>query len=149
MSERKKLTKRQRAVLDDLFTSSSDEKTVLTTHGVPRALYEKWLADERFVSQFDQRIASEYRRSRMILARSAPNAASKLVELSGKGEGETTRKACLDVISFQPPTACKVASSTASIPETPTPATNLSPETASRLLAVLAQANEGAGRSIS
>jgi hypothetical protein len=139
MPKRKKLTKRQRAVLNDLFTDESDEQKVLDKHGVPRALYEKWFADEWFTSQFDQRIASEYRRSRMILARSAPNAAEKLVELAGNGEGETTRKACLDIISFQPSTDGKVLSSSASVPETPAPTTNLSPETASRLLAALAQ----------
>ncbi|MBN1509702.1 MAG: hypothetical protein JW955_22840 [Sedimentisphaerales bacterium] len=138
MSERKKLTKRQCALLDGLFVSDADEKEVLSTCGVPRALYEKWLADERFTSQFDQRIAREYRKSHMILARSAPDAAQKLVELAREGKGETTRKACLDIISFQPPMVSKGASGKEPIPETPTPATSLPPETASRLLAVLA-----------
>ena len=138
MSELKKLTKRQRAVLDDLFTNEPDEKSVLAKHAVPRALYEKWFADERFTSQFDQRIASEYRQSHMILARNAPDVAKRLVDLTKKGEGETTRKACLDIISLQRPTGRKTLSDTPPVPDASAPAADLSPETASRLLAVLA-----------
>lgn len=138
MPESKTLTKRQLAVLDDLFTGESDEQAVLNKHGVPRPLYEKWLASERFAGQFEQRIAREYRQSRIILAHNAPEAAKKLANLAKGGEGETARKACLDVISQQHLTGRKTASDTPPIPQIPTPAADLSPETASRLLAVLA-----------
>ena len=139
MSESKKLTKRQLAVLDALFTDESEEQTVLKKHHVPSVLYERWLADERFTRQFEQRIAGGYRQSRIILARKAPEAARKLTQLSQKGEGETTRKACLDIISLQHPAGRKAPSNVSPAPEAPAPAADLSPETASRLLAVLAQ----------
>jgi hypothetical protein len=138
MSESKKLTKRQLAVLEDLFTGRRKEQTVLKKHDVPSVLYEKWLADERFTRQFEQRIASGYRQSRIILARNAPDAAKTLVVLARKGEGETARKACLDIISLQHPAGRKTPSDTPPVPETSAPATDLSPEIASRLLAVLA-----------
>ena len=111
---------------------------MLKKHHVPSVLYEKWLVDERFTRQFEQRIAGGYRQSRIILARKAPEAAKKLAELSQKGEGETTRKACLDIISQQQPAGRKAPSNVAPTPEAPAPAADLSPETASRFLAALA-----------
>lgn len=138
MSESKKLTKRQLAVLEGLFTGESDEQTVLRRNAVPQPLYEKWLADEQFTRQFEQRIASGYRQSRIVLARNAPDAARKLVKLAAKGEGETARKACLDIISLQRPAGRKTPLDAPPVPEASVPATDLSPETASRLLATLA-----------
>ena len=138
MSKSKKLTKRQRAVLEDLFTGESDEQTVLQRYAVPRALYEKWLADEQFTSQLEQRIAHAYQRSRIILARNASDAANRLVNLAKEGEGETARKACLDVISPQCPAGHKTPSDAPSVPDASASAADLSPEAASRLLAVLA-----------
>jgi hypothetical protein len=138
MSETKKLTERQLAVLEDLFTGRRKEQTVLKRHHVPSVLYEKWLADERFTRQFEQRIASGYRQSRIILARNTPDAARKLVTLAKEGKGETARKACLDIISLQRPAGRKTPSDAPPVPEASAPAPDLSPETASRLLAVLA-----------
>lgn len=139
MSESKKLTKRQLAVLEDLFTGKTNEQAVLKKHGVARPLYERWLAKERFARQFEQRIAHAYRQSRMILARSAPRAAKKLVKLTNCQKEETARKACLDIISLQCATGPKAPSDTPPASQAPAPAADLSPKTASRLLAVLAQ----------
>lgn len=138
MSESKKLTKRQLAVLEDLFTGKTNEQAVLKKHGVARPLYERWLAKERFARQFEQRIAHAYRQSRMILARSAPRAAKKLVKLTNCQKEETARKACLDIISLQCATGPKAPSDTPPASKAPAPAADLSPKTASRLLAVLA-----------
>ena len=140
MSKSKKLTKRQLAVLDGLFTGRCKEQTVLNKHHVPSVLYEEWLQDERFTRQFEQRLAAGYRQSQIILARHATTAANKLVELARtKDGGETTRKACIDIISLQRPTGRKGSSETPPIPEPPTPTADVSPETASRLLAALAE----------
>jgi hypothetical protein len=139
MSESKKLNKRQLAVLDDLFRGTSEEQAVLKKHRVPSVLYEKWLADEQFTRQFEQRIAGGYRQSRIILARSAPEATHKLVKLAKKKDGsETTRKACLDIITLQPPASHKTSSAAPPAAEPSAPAADLSPEAASRLLAALA-----------
>jgi len=82
MSKTTKLTKRQRAVLEDLFLGELDEQEALDKHKVSRALYERWLADERFATEFEERIVHSYRQSRVILARYAPLAAAKLVGLT-------------------------------------------------------------------
>ena len=139
MSKTKKLTKRQRAVLDDLFLGKLDEQEALDKHKVSRAIYERWLVDERFAAELEKRIVHSYRQSRVILARHAAKAASKLSDLADSGKGETARKACLDIISLQTPsrTDAKRAPTAKQKPEPPAP--QLSPETASRLLAALAE----------
>ena len=47
MSKAQKLTKRQRAVIEDLFTAEMDEQEVLEKHNVNRALYNRWQAEDR------------------------------------------------------------------------------------------------------
>lgn len=139
MSESKKLSKRQLAVLEDLFTGELEEQAVLDKHAVPHSLYEKWLADERFTDQLERRIAHAYRQSRTILARSASRAARKLVELTDGEKEETARKACLDIISLQWAASHEAPLGVPPLPQAPAPAPDLSPETASRLLAALAE----------
>ena len=139
MSKTTKLTKRQRAVLDDLFVDKLDEQEVLDKHRVSRAIYERWLADERFAAALEQRIVHSYRQSRVILARGAAKAADNLVGLAGSEKGETARKACLDIIALHSPSHAddKQAPTAKPKPDPSTP--QLSPETASRLLAALAE----------
>lgn len=137
-TKQKKLTKRQLAVIEGLFQGESKgEQAVLDAHRVPRTLFEKWLGEERFTSEFERRIERAYRESRTRLAASTRAAAERLVELT-KASTETARKACLDIINHRPPAAHKTASQAPTAPETPTPAPDLSPEAASRLLAGLA-----------
>lgn len=155
MDKRKKLTKKQFAVIEDLFAGELDEQAVLDKHKVSRSLYNRWLADERFAEQFNERIGRAYRQSELIIARYAPLAAAKLVQLTESESHETARKACLDIISF-PGLAGSVAGSSppatrlgagspsrsrtgAGLKQSPWPAEILSPQTASRLLAALAE----------
>lgn len=138
MTKTRKLTKRQRAVIEDLFLGEMDEKDVLDKHQVSRSLYDRWLADERFIAEFEKRIARAYRQSRVILARYATVAATKLIELTDCEKEETARKACLDIL------ARDSLASSREVPRNQPPSdgeaeTDLSPETASRLLAALAQ----------
>lgn len=137
MSKSRKLTRQQLAVLEDLFTGELSEDAVIGKHGVSHSLYERWLADERFASQVDQRIDHAYRRSRIILARNAADVASRLAKLAREGQGETARKACLDIINLQDSTGRKISSDAPSTQEGSATA-NLTPETASRLLAAMA-----------
>ena len=133
MPKAKNLTRRQRAVIEDLFTTKMDEQKVLEKHHVSGALYSRWLADERFVEQFDRRIDQAYRSGHLTLARNASAAADKLVALTNCKKEETARKACLDIITLDSPAG---AGPVASVTEDAT--TELPPETAARLLAALA-----------
>ena len=141
MQETKKLTKRQRAVIEDLFTSELEDEEVLAKHNVAPALYSRWLSDERFVEQFERRIAQAYHASRVTLARYAPVAAGKLITLTDCEKEETARKACLDIVTFNAlPTA---AAQSAAPQEAQTPTNvELPPEVASRLLTALTETGD-------
>jgi hypothetical protein len=142
MSESKRLTTRQSAVIDDLFAGELQESQILEKHHVRRREYERWLADERFTGRLELRIAHTHRQSRMILARHAIAAATRLIELTRCEKEETARKACLDIIA--PPVVTgqnpRADACAASNPTPPNPAADgLTPELAGRLLAALAQ----------
>jgi len=142
----KKLSKKQLAVLDELFNGELDEQAVLDKYNVSRNQYYKWLTDKNFTEQFDRRIAASYQQSAALIARYATLAAAKLVQLTESENQETARKACLDIISRQQDTqrqtsnACPERSRRERQATSDEPATGgLSPETASKILEVLAQ----------
>jgi len=134
MTKEKRLSKKQLAVVDDMFAGELGEPAVLDKHNVSRNLYNRWLTDKAFVEQLDQRVAGAHRQSTFLIARSAPLAAGRLVRLTESGKGETTRKVCLDIISMRAPTS-RPAPTPEEAPDRP----SLSPETSGRLLAVLAE----------
>lgn len=141
MAKRKKLSKKQLAVIEDLFSGQFDEQAVLEKHNVSRAVYNRWLADEQFDDEFSRRIASAHRQSELIIARYAPLAAAKLVQLTDSEKEETARRACLDIISL-PKFAAK-ESEQSSEPQSASDkqAELLPPTTCSILLAALAEAD--------
>lgn len=141
------LNKRQLAIIDELFRGELDEQAVLDKYKVSRRLYNKWLADDSFTGEFDRRIDAAYRQSAILIARYAPLAAAKLVGLIGSDKEEVVRKACLDIISLRD-ARCNVQSSNLNVQRSTfnnqdcqpdSPASPLSPATASRLLSALAE----------
>ena len=95
----RRLTRRQLAVIDDLFGGVMEESQVLEKHKVSSRLYRKWLADEVFAGELAFRIESAKRAGELIIARYTPMAAAKLVSLTESDKVETVRKACLDIMS--------------------------------------------------
>jgi hypothetical protein len=144
MCKSRPTTKRQLAVIEDLFTSELDEAEVLKKHGVKPSLYRKWLADEQFMEHFEQRLAHAYHSSRVLLARYASLAAGRLVELTICDQKETARKACLDIVYPQSPNSADRASSqdVHRVDQAVSPAPILSAETAGRILAILADGGQ-------
>lgn len=142
MAGKRHLSKKQLWVIDDLFSGELDEQQVLKKHSVSRNTYSKWLADELFSEEFSRRIFWLNRHSEALIARYAPIAAAKLVELTGSDKEETARKACLDILSI-PMAAVKKASDNTPAGQRPqhgdeqTP--QLSADIAGKLLAILAQ----------
>ncbi len=143
MSGNRKLSKRQLAVIDELFRGELDEQAVLDKHKVSRGLYNKWLADSDvggFTDEFDRRIESAFRQSTALIARYAPLAAAKLVQLIGSDKEETVRKACLDIISMPVFSRDKKLPAKGESESAEAPLQNgLSAEAASRLLSALAE----------
>lgn len=147
MTTPKPLSKRQLAVLDELFASDKNEKDILEKYKVGLKRFNKWLREPAFIEQFDKHTAAAHRRSVLHIARFASNAATRLVVLSEKGEGETARKACLDIVSGcdLSPTADQGRGTKDDGRE---PSEQLSPEIASRLLAALAEETQDAEHAI-
>ncbi len=145
MPNAKQLTKRQLAVIEDLFSGELDEQAVLDKHKISRNRYNKWQSDDNFAEQFDRRIAGAYRQSVALIARYAPLAAAKLIQLTESEKAETARKACLDIISMPILTANRKTHPSSDEPRLagtqPQSADTqqLTEQTAGRLLAVLAE----------
>ena len=142
MAKRTKLSKKQLAVMEDLFSGELDEQAVRDKHEVSRSVYNRWLADGDFVEEFDRRIASAHRQSAALIARYAPLAAAKLVQLTESENQETARKACLDIISLPKIAAPKTEQSYKAKKDDDDPAEQLSEATVSKLLAALAEAEQ-------
>jgi len=139
MSKTKQLSKKQLAVIEDLFSGELDEQQVLDKHNVSRNVYNKWLAEERFDDEFSRRIDSAHRQSRLIIAGYAPIAAAKLVQLTESESQETARKACLDIISLPNIAAKKAEQLSKEQKSDEAQGEQFSAETAARLLAALAE----------
>jgi hypothetical protein len=138
MGKQKYLNQRQLTVLDDLFNSDLDEQGVLDKHRVRRSTYEKWLTEELFAERFDRYMNSIRRRSELLLAKYSCLAAAKLVELTTSDKAETARRACLDIIC-QPKITSEAEKDSAAKPQ----AAEFSDETASRILAAMAEEKKG------
>ncbi len=140
MTGTKKLTEKQLAVIEDLFAGELDEQAILDKYRLSRKLYNQWRNDDSFAKQFEKRIADAYHQSDVLIARYAPIAAAKLIQLTDSDKPETARKACLDIISMPILTANRKAQSA----DEPRPvdtrlAASFNAETAGKLLAVLAE----------
>ncbi len=140
MPKTKQLTKRQLAVIEELFAGQLEEQAILDKYKLSRKLYDKWWNDDGFSEQFEKRIADAYRQSTVMIARYAHVAAAKLIQLTDSEKPEVARKACLDIISMPILTANKKAqpSDEPQSPDTQFPF-SFTAETAGKLLAVLAQ----------
>ena len=136
----RRLSGRQSAVLNDIFSGQMSVEEVLAKHKVAAGVYRKWHGDERFSEEFEVRVAAAYRESRVLIARYASVAAVKLVQLTESNSAETSRKACLDILSLNKADkqvrAERKEEGTEGETELPS---GLDEKTASRLLEVLAE----------
>jgi hypothetical protein len=137
MAKRKNLSKKQLAVIDDLFAGELDEQEVLDKYGVGRNVYNKWLTDEIFQAEFARRISGAHLAGEALIARYCLVAAAKLVQLTDSENQETARKACLDIISL-PKVSAKNEQPDREQKGDEGQHKQLSAETASKILAALA-----------
>lgn len=141
MHEQKQLSKRQLALVEDLFAGELEEQKVLDKYKVSRKLYNRWLAEPAFAELLEQCIKAVHLRSAILVARKAPEAADALFGLIRSDKGETARKACLDIIQMNAP------AHSADTPDDPSGNANIhspiSDETAGKILAALAEEPDG------
>jgi hypothetical protein len=142
MNRKKQLQKKQRAVLDDLFRGELEEQAILEKHKVKMAVYDRWHANGFFAAEFARRIEALNRQSELIIAKYRALAAAKLVQLTGSDKEETARKACLDIISLPTLSNEKPEQPTGVQKDGEKSLPQLPPETANKLLAVLAESQE-------
>ena len=143
MGRRKRLTQKQLTVLDDLFNSDLDEQVVLDKHKVRRSTYDRWLEDKLFAEQFKQYVNGLKRQGELLLAKYSCLAAAKLVQLTESKNQETARKACLDIMSVPKVVDKETQASTEPQSNPEKQAQQLPPQTASKLLAALAEEKGG------
>lgn len=138
-SKNKPLSKKQLAVIDDLFDGVMSEAKVMKKHTLQKHVLRRWLVSEAFTNELDLRIESAQRQSELVIAQYAPTAATKLVDLTSCEKEETARKACLDIITMRDG---HPAAGTCDRKDTVAKQTDLDTETAGRILAALAEANK-------
>ena len=132
---------KQLSVLEDLFAGELNEDEVLKKWKVRTRTYLKWHMTENFAAEYKRRLKQARIKSELIIARFAPVAAGKLVQLTQSEKEETARKACLDIIKQINPKAKKKSAGK----ETPKEEIEeLPPELASKLLDALAKSEEPA-----
>jgi len=135
-TQQKRLSKRQLLVIEDLLSGELDEAGLLAKHRLSARILGKWYSSELFKEEIAARLEQLRRQGELIIARYAPVAAMRLVELAAGSREETARKACLDIMSL--PRKTTVKSEPAAKPAAGSgPA--IRPETASRLLEALAK----------
>ena len=139
-----RLGKRQLAVITDIFENALTEADALEKNRVTKWLYKKWLDNPFFLAEFDARFDQALRRSKFLIAHCLPLAVQRLVQLIVSEKDETVRKACLDLISLQS-SRWLTPLSNAGLQNSKNPQQQkedeeeLSPEMASKILAVLAE----------
>ena len=134
----KVITKKQRAVLDEIFDNGLSETDAATKHGIDAATYRRWLKDETYQNEMRLYIESAQRQGRLLIARHCAFAAAKLVGLANSDKEETARKACLDIIGAYQTTDNRVQSTDDSEQQTDFNITN---EKAEKILEILAGKN--------
>ena len=80
--DKKSLTQKQLAVIDDLFSGELSEQAVLDKHKVRRFIYTKWHSCEAFTTEFNQRLNALDRQNQLIIANYSSFAAGKLIQLT-------------------------------------------------------------------
>jgi hypothetical protein len=147
MGKQKKLSSKQSAVLDDMLAGELDEQDVLEKHGVRQKTFNRWLSGDVFMAELNRRLQWLNLQSELIITRYKTLAAAKLVQLTDSKKPETARKACLDIINL-PNRSDNPRKQTSDEPKVSGPPEydELSPETCSQLLAVLAEEKKETGR---
>ena len=95
------ISKRQRAVIDDLLKNGLNEYEILEKYKISPSRYRKWLQNSVFIRELDAHALAAERQTRFALIHCQPKAVAKIIKLIGEEKGETARKACLNALELR------------------------------------------------
>ncbi|HBG27460.1 MAG: hypothetical protein A2Y10_02705 [Planctomycetes bacterium GWF2_41_51] len=127
-----KLTQKQIKVINDLFEMNGDETAVLEKNKLSPILWRRWLCSKEFIEGIECKLESYKMAGQILLARYNAVAAARLVQLCESKSSETSRKACMVILANKP----GIKQNEEGEDE---PVSSLEPETASKILAILAE----------
>lgn len=94
-----KLNRRQKQFIARLLDPGFDVANVLKDLRVDVSVLRAWMRSPEFTTEVDDTISAVRLMSRVQVARSTPDVAATLINLTRDGKGETARKACLDILA--------------------------------------------------
>ncbi|MHC4757326.1 MAG: hypothetical protein ACYTE8_01585 [Planctomycetota bacterium] len=139
---RRYLTEKQLAVLEEVVRGGYDEEYIRNRYHLRRGTLRRWFNNKLFRSEFEKSLRVVQFRSTALLASYSQIAAVKLIELTSSKSGETSRKACLDIIGLSRDMFKSGVNSDEKEGEEERERDvkdKITPEKASRLLAILAE----------
>jgi hypothetical protein len=96
------LTRQHTTLIDDFFERGLTEAEVCEKHGLTLEKLREWCQDSDFKDEVQQRLFAPVSQAWIMLARSAPKVARRLIELTDCEKDDTARKACLDILTALP-----------------------------------------------
>ena len=124
--------KKQLKVIKELFEGNEGERKVLEDNNVSEQTWRRWLGDRDFISKVTNKIETAKLSNQILLAKIMPVVTTRLLQLCGSENEDVSRKACLTLVELQNDKEINLQFEEK-------PETEMDPETASRLLAVLAE----------
>lgn len=130
-----------------MLAGELDEQAILEKHNVRQKAFNRWLGEDAFVAELNRRLQWLNLQSELVITRYKTLAAARLVQLTDSENQETARKACLDIINLpnradNPPKQPSDGKQKSQPPDYH----ELSPETCSKLLTVLAEEKKETGK---
>ncbi|MCE5339520.1 MAG: hypothetical protein LLF92_00130 [Planctomycetaceae bacterium] len=130
------ITKKHTKIIDEWVQNEVDETELIQKYRISFKKLSKLLNYKQTKDEIDGRLEVAKKRSQLLIAKYLPVATAKLIELCNSDNNETSRKACMDLIKeeLQEKFAEPITQT-----EAQEPAPKIDNETASTILAVLAE----------
>ncbi|HBG26697.1 MAG: hypothetical protein A2Y10_09095 [Planctomycetes bacterium GWF2_41_51] len=119
-------------VIEELFEENESEKKILEDNNISEATWRRWLSDKYFIMAISNRIETASLKNRILLAKILPSVTARLVHLCSSDNEDVSRKACITLLELQ-------QNKDLDLQFEEEPQTQLDPETASKILAILAE----------
>jgi len=126
------ITENQTDALDELYANGGDESAVQAKFNISRNVWQSWLDNHYFTAEMNARHDSLQRQADIMLAKFKPIAMAVLISLCQSQNEEVSRKACVELLNLKFQFDEKKV-------QQPEDNEQLSPETASKMLALLAE----------